>query len=64
MSTTEWYWCMTHGRVESERDDPDNSLGPYPTEEAAQNWKATAEARNQAWDDEDERWSGDDAAAT
>ncbi|MBA3280845.1 MAG: hypothetical protein H0U29_01300 [Acidimicrobiia bacterium] len=61
MSTTQWYWCLTHQQPETgeQRDDPDNSLGPYPTEEAARNWKATSEARNEAWDTEDERWSGD-----
>jgi hypothetical protein len=37
-------------------------LGPYPTEAAARDWKATAEARNEAWDEEDERWSGDGEA--
>lgn len=57
----EWYWCLTHGRAEraEERDDPDNLLGPYPTEEAARNWKALNEARNEAWDEEDEAWSGE-----
>ena len=24
---------------EDQRDDPDNSLGPYPTEAAARDWK-------------------------
>ena len=61
MSTTQWFWCLTHQQVEAgdQRDDPDNALGPYPTEDAARNWKATSEARNEAWDDEDERWNGD-----
>lgn len=62
MSTTQWYWCLTHQQAETgeQRDDPDNSLGPYPDEDAARNWKATNEARNEAWDTEDERWSGDE----
>lgn len=62
MSVTEWYWCLTHERAETDeaRDDPDNSLGPYPTQEAARNWKATNEARNEEWKEEDERWSGTD----
>jgi hypothetical protein len=32
-------------------------LGPYGTKGEAENWKATAESRNEAWDDEDERWN-------
>jgi len=58
---TEWYWCLTHERVESgeDRDQPDNSLGPYPTAEAARHWKALNEARNEAWDEADEAWAGD-----
>ena len=60
MSTTEWYWCLTHERPETaeNRDDPDNTLGPYPTEAAARDWKATNEARDEAWKEEDERWLG------
>lgn len=62
MSTTEWFWCLTHERAETEedRDEPENSLGPYPSEAAARDWKATNEARNEAWKEEDERWHGTD----
>lgn len=62
MKQTEWYWCLTHQRAETDenRDDPDNSLGPYPSEEAARNWKATTEARNEEWKEQDERWYGID----
>ena len=58
---TQWYWCLTHKRPETAdlRDDPDNVLGPYPTEDAARNWKAQNEARNEAWEEDDEAWSGD-----
>lgn len=57
-----WYWCLTHQRAESEddRDDLEHALGPYPSEEAARNWRDTHEARSEAWADEDERWDGDD----
>ncbi len=63
MSDTEWYWCITHSRPETaeDRDDPFTSLGPYPSEEAARNWKATVETRNEAWAEDDERWEGDAA---
>jgi hypothetical protein len=33
-------------------------MGPYPTPEAAERFAETAEARNEAWDEEDERWQG------
>lgn len=62
MSATEWYWCLTHQQAETadERDDPDNSLGPYPSAEAARDWKKTSEERNEAWEAADEEWSGED----
>ena len=65
MSATEWYWCLTHERPETaeDRDDPTNCLGPYPTEEAARDWKATTEARNEEWEAQDEAWDGDDGDA-
>lgn len=58
-----WYWCLTHDRVEheNERDDIENSLGPYPSEDDARNWRDLVEARNEAWAEEDERWEDDDA---
>ncbi|MCU4186881.1 hypothetical protein K6U06_21120 [Acidiferrimicrobium sp. IK] len=53
-SSGPWYWCLRHERVEPE-DGCANAerLGPYPTREAAANWKATTEARNKEWDRED-----------
>jgi hypothetical protein len=63
MSATEWYWCLTHDRAEEAgaRDDPDNALGPYPTPEAAADWRRLNEERALKWKLEDEAWSGDDA---
>lgn len=60
METT-WYWCLKHERVErdDERDAPEFTLGPYPSEDAARNWKALNEARNEAWVADDEEWSGE-----
>jgi hypothetical protein len=37
-------------------------LGPYGTKGEAENWKATVEARNDAWDDADEEWAGEEWA--
>lgn len=56
-----WYWCQKHGVVESEEQKCGSldRLGPYDSPEAAANWKATAEARNERWEEEDEEWEGD-----
>lgn len=62
MAEDQWYWCLVHQRPEQEgsQDKAEDVLGPYPTLEAAQNWKQTVEARNEAWKAEDERWEGKD----
>ena len=64
MSEPEWYWCLTHERPEiaADRDDPDNALGPYPTEDDARNWKQRNEERTEAWKAQDEAWDGEDHA--
>lgn len=50
----QWYWCLRHERVEPE-DGCANAdrLGPYPTKEAAANWRETTSRRNEEWDRED-----------
>lgn len=59
---TSWYWCLTHARVEAadDRDDVDNALGPYESEDAARNWRETNEARAERWKAEDKAWRGDE----
>lgn len=56
--STEWYWDLTKGIAvtAAERGPGDHMLGPYRTKGEAQNWKCTIEARNDTWDDADERW--------
>jgi hypothetical protein len=63
MTASEWYWCLTHDRAEAAevRDDPDNALGPYPSAEAAANWRQLNEERAAKWKAEDEAWTGEDA---
>lgn len=58
---SEWYWCLTHERPEpaTDRDDPDNALGPYDTEADARNWKQRHEERADAWKAEDDEWNGE-----
>ena len=58
MEPTEWYWDLERNvAVPAEHRGPgDHTLGPYRTKGEAENWKATSEARNDAWDDADEEW--------
>ncbi len=54
---TPFYWCLTHGEVEvGEQCRAQDRLGPYPSADAARNWKATHESRQEKWEDEDEKW--------
>jgi hypothetical protein len=64
MNTTdeEWYFDLQRGVAvpASQRGHADHTLGPYRTKGEAENWKATAEARNELWDEADEQWEGVD----
>lgn len=66
MAEEKWWWNLTEGRAVTSAERPRDieALGPYPTQEAAETWKATHEARDAAWKDEDERWEGDDRGDT
>ncbi len=57
-----WYWCLDHKRVEgsAEACPPDRCMGPYKSQNEAAHWKDKVESRNEAWDQEDRRWEGDD----
>lgn len=56
--TEEWYWDIESNRAvpASERGSDRRTLGPYPSREAAENWRETVEARNEEWNDADEEW--------
>lgn len=58
---TRYYWCLEHDRVEADEDRcrADNRLGPYASAEAARNWRNRVDARNEAWEEQDERWEGE-----
>ncbi len=62
MSDDDWFWCLRHQRVErgEEACEAEQRLGPYPSEAAARAWKEQVEARNEAWDQEDRRWEGEE----
>jgi hypothetical protein len=57
-----WYWDLKQGRAVSaaDRGPGDDVLGPYPTKEAAENWRATHDARDETWEKEDREWEGED----
>jgi hypothetical protein len=56
--SNEWYWDLRRGVAvpAAERGPSDDMLGPYPSKEAAENWKAKVEERNEAWEHDDAEW--------
>jgi hypothetical protein len=56
-----YFWCLRHNRVETD----DNAcaekyrLGPYPTATEAEHALQKVAERNDAWDAEDARWTGE-----
>ena len=57
----QWYWCLRHQRAEPAAGcAAEDRLGPYDSEQAARSWRDQVERRNDAWEDQDERWHGDD----
>jgi hypothetical protein len=56
MSETQYWYNTATGEVEEgHRSTWKNLMGPYPTRAAAEQALAKAAARNQAWDEQDER---------
>ena len=55
---SEFFYCLTHNSVE---EGPGcrgaDRMGPYPTADAAEHWRSTHDAREEAWqageDDDD-----------
>jgi hypothetical protein len=57
--TPQWWFNTRTKQVEQGRQSHYSDLiGPYPTREAAAAALDTAAARNEAWDEDDEKWSG------
>ena len=57
MSEGQWWYCVKHHRVEpADGCAPIDRLGPYGTEAEAAQALATAEKRNQDWDN-DPKWN-------
>lgn len=60
MSEDRWYFCLEHERAEQGTSGcrANRRLGPYPSREAAEDWRELAEERNERWAAEDRRWKG------
>ncbi|NLU77372.1 hypothetical protein HCA58_02990 [Micromonospora sp. HNM0581] len=57
-----YYWCTRHHRVESGVDvcPARHVLGPYDSVADAENALQQVRDRNEAWEAEDARWTGDE----
>ena len=62
MDDGEWYWCFHHQAAEpaAEVCPATERLGPYTTRAEAEDWRTKVEARNEAWDEADRQWEGED----
>jgi hypothetical protein len=56
-----WYFDLRRGVAvpASERGPSDDMLGPYGSRAEAEHWRERVEARNVAWDESDDEWTGD-----
>jgi hypothetical protein len=56
-----YYWCLTHNRVETDRDvcPASMTMGPYENPTEAEQALARVAKRNEQWDADDAHWKGD-----
>lgn len=54
-----WYNTKTHQVEKGPQSNWVNRMGPYATEAEARAALETAQARNEAWEREDEKWEDD-----
>ena len=56
-----YYWCLRHDRVETDRElcAASKTMGPYETRSDAEQALTRVAARNEQWDAEDARWTGE-----
>lgn len=58
---TEFWYCLTHDRVEHGNVcRATDRLGPYESEAEARAWRDRHATREETWEEEDEAWRGDD----
>lgn len=57
----QYYWCVSHGRVETDDNvcAAVNRLGPFASVEQAEHALDRVRQRNESWDAEDARWDGE-----
>jgi hypothetical protein len=57
----QYFWCIRHNRVEHGDGKCASKylLGPYPSPADAEQALAKVKERNEEWEEEDARWSGD-----
>jgi hypothetical protein len=56
-----YYWCLRHNRVETDEDvcPAVRTMGPYNTAAEAEQALTRVAERNERWDAEDARWTGE-----
>jgi hypothetical protein len=61
MGSSDFFWCVRHERVESGDDvcPAKHRLGPYDSALEAEFALQQVRERNERWEAEDARWSGD-----
>jgi hypothetical protein len=62
MTEEQWYWNLKESRAvrASERGPADDLMGPYDTKDEAEHWRDKVEARNEAWEQADREWEGEE----
>ena len=62
MDDGEWHWCLHHQAAEPAAQvcQAAERLGPYRSKAEAEDWRSKVEARNEAWDEADRQWEGED----
>jgi hypothetical protein len=57
-----WWWDLAARRAvrDDERGPDHDVLGPYASREEAESWRDSHEAREEAWEEADRAWAGDD----
>jgi hypothetical protein len=59
VEASSYYWCLDHQQVEPPAGCAnDRRMGPYRTRVLAAQALEHARSRTDAWDEEDEAWSG------
>ncbi len=60
-SVGRFYWCIRHNRVESDANlcPAKHRIGPFASEEDASHALEKVQERNESWEAEDKRWTGE-----